>query len=130
MYKSSTPEDSHTFVKYTYGTSHESLVNKNLVMNETEFSITLKQTNDILINGSIKNKKSDISLLYYYNYKKKYIIPMASDVGFKIENFGVKDFINIPYKEDDYIFEKSLKIYSEKDFYSDVYYLITNGLKK
>ena len=55
---------------------------------------------------------------------------MASDVGFKIENFGVKDFINIPYKEDDYIFEKSLKIYSEKDFYSDVYYLVTNGLKK
>jgi len=78
----------------------------------------------------LKIVKSDISLLYYYNYKKKYIIPMVSDVGFKIENFGVKDFVNLPYKEDDYLFEKSLKIYSEKDFYSDVYYYVTMDLKK
>ena len=78
----------------------------------------------------LKNVKSDISLLYYYNIKKKYIIPMVSDVGFKIENFGVKDFVNLPYKEDDYLFEKSLKIYSEKDFYSDVYYYVTMDLKK
>ena len=104
-------------------------INGNWVLLKTLQISTTEYTNRE-ISVPIKNKKSDISLLYYYNYKKKYIIPMASDVGFKIENFGVKDFINIPYKEDDYIFEKSLKIYSEKDFYSDVYYLVTNGLKK
>ena len=104
-------------------------INGNWILLKTLQISTIEYSNRE-ISVPIKSSKSDISLLYYYNYKKKYIIPMVSDVGFKIENFGVKDFINIPYKEDDSIFEKSLKIYSEKDFYSDVYYLVINGLKK
>jgi hypothetical protein len=104
-------------------------INGNWILLKTLQISTIEYSNRE-ISVPIKSIKSDISLLYYYNYKKKYIIPMVSDVGFRIENFGMKDFINIPYKEDDSIFEKSLKIYSEKDFYSDVYYLVTNGLKK
>jgi hypothetical protein len=104
-------------------------LNGNWILIKT-LQISLSEYTDREFSVPTKISKTDISLLYYYNYKKKYIIPMVSDVGFKIENFGVKDLINIPYKEDDYLFEKSLKIYSEKDFYSDVYYLDQNGLKK
>ena len=61
-----------------------------------------------------KNSSLNKKLLYYYNDKKKYIIPMVYELGLLEKDFGVKDGVKIPYKEDDPLFLISLKNYSEK----------------
>lgn len=96
-------------------------VSGNWVLLSTRQIETTIYKNDELFSTS-QIKKSNMRLLYYYQAKTNSILPMVSDLGFKIQSYGAKDLIKIPYKEDDPLFENSLKIYSKKDFYSDVYY--------
>jgi len=70
-----------------------------------------------------KNSSLNKKLLYYYNDKKKYIIPMVYELGLLEKDFGVKDGVKIPYKEDDPLFLISLKNYSEKEFRTHAYFL-------
>jgi hypothetical protein len=96
-------------------------INGNWILLSTEqISTTIYKNDEIYSTSQIK--KSNMRLLYYYSSKTKSILPMVSDLGFKIQNYGVKDLIKIPYNENDPLFENSLKTYSKKDFYSDVYY--------
>ncbi len=91
-----------------------------ILLKTKEIQTTIYKNGEIYSPTEIK--KSNMRLLYYYNPKTKSILPMVSDLGYSVQNFGVKDLINIPYKEDDPHFENSLKTYSRKDFYSDVYH--------
>ena len=82
--------------------------------------------NSKITENSIKIEKSNTlnkKLLYYYNDKKKYIIPMVYELGLIEKDFGVKDGVKIPYKEDDPFFLISLKNYSEKEFRTHAFYL-------
>lgn len=86
------------------------------------------QSLDIIEEGEIKIKNKEkfpgYELLYYYEPNKKFIIPMKSEKLFKLDNFGVKDFINNPYNENEKQFLNAIKIYSEKENISHAYYFI------
>lgn len=63
-------------------------------------------------------------LLFYFSSRNQFIIPMQSERELKLENFGVKDFVNIPYDEEEKGFRRGLQIFSEKEMRSHAYYKI------
>ncbi len=75
------------------------------------------------------SKSFDRKLLFFYNDKKKYIIPMVFEMGLIEKDFGVKDGVKIPYNEEDPFFLISLKNYSEKEFKTHAYYFIDENIK-
>lgn len=74
-------------------------------------------------NDNKEEKFKGYALLYYYEESKQFIIPMICERELKLENFGVKDFVNTPYKDDEKQFRIGLSIYSEKENRSHAYYI-------
>jgi hypothetical protein len=111
----------HGFITKTMEISIEGkyLINGNwILLNYLNYNSIVKEDFIKIEKSSTFNKK----LLYYYNDKKKYIIPMVYELGLLEKDFGVKDGIKIPYKEDDPLFLISLKNYSEKEFRTHAFY--------
>ena len=71
-------------------------------------------------------KLKEYKLLYYYEKKNKFIIPMVNDRGFEMINYGVKDHVKNPYIEDDPNFLIALKLFSVKEYQSHAYYYRDN----
>lgn len=67
-------------------------------------------------------KKFDHKLLYYYDTINNLIIPMLFESGYIEKEYGVKDGVKDPYKEEDENFKTYIKIYSFKEYHSHSYH--------
>ncbi|MDX1960731.1 MAG: hypothetical protein SFU98_19320 [Leptospiraceae bacterium] len=89
----------------------------------------LEVSKKIVEDGKVSQTKmsNPNKLLYYFSEKEKLLIPMVYEKGLEESEFGVKDLIEEPYKENNKL-ELSILNFSKKEYANHAYYLESGRL--